>query len=421
MVPQVNVRTYPTGCRISIREGDETSGARLVGSLSSGASISLHFLRARPLKTTLIVLGMTLTLFFLEEGVSSTLLFVMQWKESAQKPPLERIYTRYDPDLGWVGIPNVSAADVYGPGKGLRTNSRGFRGADEVDRHVPAGKVRVICLGDSFTLGYGVGNESTWCRLLARRDPHLETVNMGQGGYGLDQDYLWYVRDGAVLDHDILVFAFITEDFRRMQKDKFQGFGKPVLRLEGDAIVAGNVPVPRAGYWFPSFSSNVGLFRSLKTVELADRLLGVSTSATESAPPGNAQTWKVVLRVFEELRRLNAAKGSTLVLLSLPDSADFRVDKSDHWRATLAREAAARDIPFVDLVEEIRKLPPERVPALYNSDFHFNEAGNGWVAEQVEEKLEAMPFFARKLAERTPARAGTSPDTSPRATADHGG
>ena len=348
----------------------------------------------------LVVIGMTLVFFLLVEGASSVVLFLMQWKEHALRPPLERVHTRYDPDLGWVGIPNLSLPDAYGPGRGLRTNSRGFRGAGDVDRAVPAGKVRIICSGDSFTLGYGVGDEAGWCYLLSRRDPRLETVNMGQGGYGLDQAYLWYVRDGAPLDHDALVFAFITEDFRRMQRDKFLGLGKPVLRLEGNALVTANVPVPRAGYWFPWFSRNAALFRTLSAMELADRLLGLSSSAAESEPPTNAQTWKVILRVFQELARINAAKGSTLVLLSLPDAADFSVDKSDHWRASLTREAAAHGIPFVDLVEEIRKLPPDRVPALYNPDLHFSEAGNEWVAERLEEKLQAIPSFARRLAER---------------------
>ena len=28
---------------------------------------------------------------------------------------------------------------------------------------------------------------------------------MGQGGYGIDQAYLWYKRDGTKLDHDVQI------------------------------------------------------------------------------------------------------------------------------------------------------------------------------------------------------------------------
>lgn len=55
------------------------------------------------------------------------------------------------------------------------------------DRDVPPGRYASSARGGSFTLGYGVGDADTWCALLQTIDPRLETVNMGQAGYGLDQ------------------------------------------------------------------------------------------------------------------------------------------------------------------------------------------------------------------------------------------
>ena len=60
-------------------------------------------------------------------------------------------------------------------------------------------------------------------------DPRLETLNMGQGGYGVDQAYLWYKRDAAKFEHQVHLLAFITDDFVRMQSDRFRGYGKPVI------------------------------------------------------------------------------------------------------------------------------------------------------------------------------------------------
>ncbi len=77
--------------------------------------------------------------------------------------------------------------------------------------------------------------------------PPLQTVNMGQGGYGVDQDYLWYKRDGVKLDANMLVFAVIAQDFFRMASDNFIGYGKPVLRARDGALVTENVPVPPGG------------------------------------------------------------------------------------------------------------------------------------------------------------------------------
>src|SRR5262245_16084642 len=78
----------------------------------------------------------------------------------------ERRHTKYDPDIGWVNEASVHIADMYGPGVYLRTNSQGFRNNHDFDPAVPNGKYRIICSGDSFTLGYGVDNDHTWCQLL---------------------------------------------------------------------------------------------------------------------------------------------------------------------------------------------------------------------------------------------------------------
>src|SRR5262245_42721379 len=87
---------------------------------------------------------------------------------------VERRHTKYDPDLGWVNEPNVHIPDIYGPGIDLRINTQGFRNNHDFSRTVPAGKVRLICSGNSFTLGYGVGNDDTWCNRLAKLEPRLE-------------------------------------------------------------------------------------------------------------------------------------------------------------------------------------------------------------------------------------------------------
>jgi hypothetical protein len=119
----------------------------------------------------LVFLGVAL------EGLLSTLLFT--WDVVSDRVNPERRHTRYDPDLGWVAIPNLFIPDMYGPGVSLRTNSRGFRGGREFIEAVPPGKFRVICSGDSVTLGFGVADDYPWCKLLESLDQRIETVNMG--------------------------------------------------------------------------------------------------------------------------------------------------------------------------------------------------------------------------------------------------
>ena len=134
------------------------------------------------------------------EGLSSLILVGRAFVDRAGPLVAERRHTQYDPDLGWVNTPGVQIPDLYGPGRSLSINSQGFRGLHDTSERVAAGRLRILCSGDSFTLGYGVGDADTWCARLTALDSRLETVNMGQGGYGVDQAYLWYLRDRGVHD-----------------------------------------------------------------------------------------------------------------------------------------------------------------------------------------------------------------------------
>jgi hypothetical protein len=97
--------------------------------------------------------------FVLLEGLASTALFV---RHVANAPPVaERRHTQYDSLLGWVNVPNVATADMYGPGGSLRINGQGLRNDRDFPSDVPLGKARVIYAGDSFTFGYGMSNAQT--------------------------------------------------------------------------------------------------------------------------------------------------------------------------------------------------------------------------------------------------------------------
>ena len=198
----------------------------------------------RRARSAAVFLCLTVVAFWLFEGLCSVI-----WVSSRMvgtRLTAERLHTRYDRELGWVSIPDLSLPDLYGPGLGLTTNARGFRGPGRVEPLAPGAR-RVICSGDSFTLGYGVGDLETWCSQLGSQEPRLDAVNMGQGGYGVDQAYLWYKRDGRGLDHQAHVFAFITDDLRRMLETDFHGFGKPHLEPGGRECRDAQRPRPPRG------------------------------------------------------------------------------------------------------------------------------------------------------------------------------
>jgi hypothetical protein len=212
--------------------------------------------------------ALLVALLVIIEGLSSYAFFLNDLVPRLRESNLS--HTQYDAEIGWVGLPNVDIKDMYGPGAHLRTNGQGFRNAEDFQPKRDSDARRVVCSGDSVTFGEHVGNDQTFCSLLAELDPKLEPINMGQVGYGVDQAYLWYKRDADDLDVDVHIFAFITHDFMRMQYDKFMGIPRPVVVLEDGKPVVTNVPISQSTYAMPTWlAETLNSAEGLRTVKLA--------------------------------------------------------------------------------------------------------------------------------------------------------
>lgn len=301
-------------------------------------------------------------------------------------------HSRYDAEIGWIHKPDIHLRDFYGPGRDFRTNSQSFRNARDFAKEAPPGKVRIVCSGDSFTMGEGVGNDQAWCQRLAAVNPRIESVNLGHNGYGVDQAYLWYKRNSDCLEHDVHLFAFITGDFLRMRKTVFRGYGKPTLALRDGELVAENVPVPMPDRGAVGFERVRHALGQLSVVKLRAELF---PSAPET---GEIQrdTREVAAAIFEDLAKINREKGSTLVLVFLPTLWDYKGSPaSERWRGFVREEATRQGWLFVDVTRDLRKLSRWEVDPLFRG--HYTEKGNAFVARVLSRELLRFPETAEKI------------------------
>ena len=105
------------------------------------------------------------------------------------------------------------------------------------------------------------------------------------------------------------------------------------------------------------------------------------------------------------------------MLVHLPVNEDHWDDDAKPWRERMGAAAAGGAFVFVDLVEELRRLPADSAQQMYlgygipgyaDGVGHFSVAGNAWVAEQLHRRLLEIPSFAAKLGKAHPAKAATS-------------
>jgi hypothetical protein len=350
----------------------------------------------------LAIAGLSLALFLvLAEGVLSWLNAAIQARERSQRPPPEQAHARHDAELGWTSIPGKVVRDLYGPGRDFSVNAQGIRATERYSAAVPAGRCRSVFAGDSFTMGFGVGDADTYPAQLERLDPRLQSVNLGMGAYGADQAFLRYRRDAAEISHDVAVLAFIAHDFRRMEVDFYMA-PKPQLAREGDRLVVRNVPVPErdagedARAALTAFLQNLDLAKALARV--ASAIVPAPTpQAAEGASAAQIPIAPVAEAMFEEMARLARERGARPLLVYLPTRADL-AGQPQRVRDWAKGAAEARGIQFVDATPALagRALPP-----LFGLDNHYSEVGNALVAEALLPTLRALCGFA--AAAPTPA------------------
>lgn len=164
----------------------------------------------------------------------------------------------YDPYLGWRGRPNLHCILKERHFTiAISQNSRGFR---DRERNVArkTGEFRILCLGDSYTWGWGVQQDQIFTHqmehLLASQGILCDVINAGVGGYSTDQELLYLEKEGQAYAPDIVVLQVCKNDITDGNtKSVSEGvYQKPffVLHKDGTLTITNTpVPAPRGKHW----------------------------------------------------------------------------------------------------------------------------------------------------------------------------
>jgi hypothetical protein len=360
----------------------------------------------------------------LSEGVLSWLNAFLKARERVtERPPPEAQIAQHDAELGWTNVPGKQVRNLYGAGRDFTANAQGFRAREEYGASVPPGRCRAVFAGDSFTMGFGVGDADTYPAQIERLDSRMQSVNLGMGAYGADQAFLRYRRDAASLAHDVAVFAFIAHDLRRMEKSFYMA-PKPQLALRDGELVVANAPVPErdsgedARTALRAFLQNLDLGKALaRIVSAAAPTPSQAELDRGAADHAEIRAAPIAEAMFGELAALARERGAGLLLVYLPTRGDLasEVQPIRDWSSGVA---TARGVRFVDATPSFRGR--EAAP-LFGLDNHYSEAGNALVAEALLPAIRDLCAFSeassseRDADSRVPARpragqSGSDPD-----------
>jgi hypothetical protein len=190
-------------------------------SLTDGAASPL-----RRFLPKLVVLASSLIFTLLVLEVSVRVVFyhskdfgMEMWKYAVRlKQPVSH------PDLSFVHIPNGHA---FLMGVDVDINSQGLRD-HEYSFAKLQGTYRIMMLGDSTTLGWGVPLEATAPKLLERRlndsrfagIDKFEVINAGIGNYNTVQELAYYETFGKAFEPDLIILMFFINDPERVPTER---------------------------------------------------------------------------------------------------------------------------------------------------------------------------------------------------------
>ncbi len=192
----------------------------------------------------------------------------------------------------------------------IRTNGGGLR----EDREDSTG--RILCLGDSFTLGFGVDREETFAARLG-------ALNAGVAGTGTAQQLAWFTLDGWRYRPEVVLVAPVVNDLTDNTKSGLFTFALDSTLVQHPAVQSRTLRVLRLlrklpGYttWFAR-SHALNAFKQAFAVRHHGRL---EAQAAGDAPPADVQHHEDALQraLLRRLRDECESRGAALVVMPVP-------------------------------------------------------------------------------------------------------
>ncbi|HEX9161164.1 MAG TPA: hypothetical protein VF980_05595 [Thermoanaerobaculia bacterium] len=318
-------------------------------------------------------------------------------------------YMAYDPDLGWTNRPHSCTADNK-----YCANADGLRSDREYGRKISPGVLRVSLFGDSFIHGHDVELAGSLApqleKGLAARGVTAEALNFGVGGFGIDQAYIHYSRDGSKFESDVIVEGLQLENVARhlmvfrliaYPQSKIP-FSKPRFYFEGPSMLVANRPtvapdsVPavlarfdrsplRRFEFFYTDKYRPYWWRKSRLLAVLEAWRHPDDSRDVMRPDGEGM--QLTLAILDRFKNDVAVTGKPFLLVYLPLkgnlAAQLRGEK-DPWEPYVA--LFRRDFQIVDPTPRLLEIARRKgVDAV--APGHYSADGNRAVAETLADAI----------------------------------
>lgn len=256
-----------------------------------------------------------------------------------------------DPLLGHDHLPSRTATLQ---GVELRTNRFGLRGPEVREDHPNR---RILFLGSSITLGWGVAESQTMTAEIERRfresGQDVEVLNAGIGNYNAPR----YVHRFLTRLNELKPTDIVVDFFVRDAENLPLGGGNFLLRNSQLAVML--------------WSRVAGWLNRTSAEEFYGKIYAPDSPDLKAADAA-----------LGELAAYGRAHGIRLYLAMIPDMHDLPHYRLGFVHQVVQEMAVRHGFRYVDLYPSVQDLPPERIWVM-PGDPHPNATGHARMAERL--------------------------------------
>jgi hypothetical protein len=308
-------------------------------------------------------------------------------------------FTRLDHHVGWYHSASVSEIDeTEGHRHRVSYNANGYRSPERAYAK-PAGRQRVVVLGDSFVDGSEVGDDELFTWKMEQALGDVDVINLGVYGYQTAQQLVTLEREGLRYSPDAVVLITVPNDLPGNVVG-LESFGPaPRFVLDGDSLAfedldhpnareafrVANLPAPR---WVHHHSTLYYFLNSYIYQRLvADRITEFRNTRLASLSPDDQK--ELYRRIVLRIRDICNANRIPLMVVFTHQRHDVLNSKTSQF-ADLGESLRTSGVTVVDLFEQLREQEMSGQSPFYRGDPHWNSLGHEKVAEWLASPVRTL-------------------------------
>ena len=264
-----------------------------------------------------------------------------------------------NPQIGFGHKPNSQGHFM---GVDLKINAQGWRANQDYSLEPDPGIHRLMFLGDSLTLGWGVAQEQTFSGILERKwkDQKIEVLNLGHGNFNSVQISELYSQQGTAFKPKIVVYCFFLNDVEPMQIQSaftWLGYSKLISLFWSRARML----FPQA---FGAESNYLSYFRKLYA----------------PSSPGLMDSQIAIAR----LQTQAAQSGARFLVVMLPDLHQLNPYPFEAEHSVMKNFFNSHGIESIDLTEDFSPITQPTELWVARDDAHPNAKAHQMIANAIE-------------------------------------